>query len=505
MTNQFEERKAEILKNLAHNVQALDDYQKTHQLEFAYPETGPYARSLYKKQLEFFKAGKSHRFRLVSGGNGSGKSRSLAYEVALHATGQYPSWWEGKKYKKISTIWVVAKSSGTYRDSLQKHLFGNPGELTGTGLIPRDCILNTSVIPNSGGAIGTAQIRHTNGSVVSVEVKTFDMHRENLQGANVDLVAFDEEPPEDVYMEVIMRTRGTKTREPGISMLAFTPLEGLTNVVLRYLPNGMFPANYCHPDEKERWAIQITWADSPHLSEADKEAMLAEIPANLRDARSKGIPALGSGRVFPLHEADIVTNYLKIGPHWPRAFGLDFGWTCTAGIWGAKDPETGIIYLYGEYYQGHKPAHEHAYAIKQRGIWVPGVADSAGLSSNVSDGQNALDLFIQEGLNLIPAPKGAGSVAAGNAAVFGLLESGMLKVCYNLEHWLNEFRVYRYDPKDPNKIARNQSDHLMDATRYLISKFNDICISIEDIKDEEERLQNSIPRNDNDRNSITGY
>ena len=47
--------------------------------------------------------------------------------------------------------------------------------------------------------------------------------------------------------------------------------------------------------------------------------------------------------------------------------------------------------------------------------------------------------------------------------------------------FLDEFRIYRYDSKDPNKIARNQEDHLLDTLRYLNSIFEMISMSEYDL------------------------
>jgi phage terminase large subunit-like protein len=44
----------------------------------------------------------------------------------------------------------------------------------------------------------------------------------------------DEECPHDVYLECLTRLLTTK----GIAMLTFTPILGLTEVVLRFLPAG---------------------------------------------------------------------------------------------------------------------------------------------------------------------------------------------------------------------------------------------------------------------------
>jgi phage terminase large subunit-like protein len=498
----FDQTKSKVLEDLSQKLKALQQYHQYNKLEFTFPKDGPYARELYPKHLEFFRAGAKHRFRMLSGGNGSGKSYSMGYELSLHATGLYPDWWEGRKLRKPQTIWIVAESAALFRDSLQKVLFGNPGEELGTGLIPKDSIISTGAMPGVTGAIGSALVKHKNGHVVSIVLKTFDMRRENLQAANVDVVAFDEEPPEDVYEECVMRTRGTKTKDPGFVMLAFTPLKGLTNVVLQYLPNGVFPKDGLIYEKPDYYSCRISWDDAPHLTDKDKEALISSIAPNLRDARTKGVPALGSGRVFPVHEEDIVLNYLKIAPHWPRAYGLDFGWNCTAAIWGAKDPDTGILYLYGEYYKGEMAPYQHAHAIKERGVWIPGICDPRGDKSSERDGSKLIDEYKSLGLEL---EIGDNSIQSGIARVLNLMESGLLKVTYNLEHWLEEFRVYRYDAKDPNKIARNQNDHLMDATRYLVSRFDEIAISSAEIQEEEYRSKNSKPKYILGRSDITGY
>lgn len=498
----FDQNKSKVLEGLSLKLKALQQYHHYNKLGFTFPDTGPYARDLYPKHLEFFKAGAKHRFRMLSGGNGSGKSFSMAYELSLHATGLYPDWWQGKRAKKPQTIWIVAESAALYRDSLQKLLFGNPGEEVGTGLIPKDCIVSTGAMPGVTGAIGSALIKHASGHVVSIVLKTFDMRRENLQAANVDVIAFDEEPPEDVYEECVMRTRGTKTKEPGFVMLAFTPLKGLTSVVLQYLPNGVFPKDGLISEKPDYYVCRISWDDAPHLTEKDKEALISSIAPNLRDARTKGVPALGSGRVYPIHEDDIVVNFLKIAPHWPRAYGLDFGWNRTAAVWGAKDPETSIIYLYGEYYKGEMAPYQHAYNIKGRGAWIPGISDPRGDKSSERDGSKLIDEYRSLGLELEP---GDNAIQSGVARTLNLLECGLLKVTYNLEHWLEEFRVYRYDSRDPNKIARNQNDHLMDATRYLISRFDEVAVSSAEIQDEESKSKNPKPKGPGGRSNITGY
>src|SRR5262245_47061482 len=52
----------------------------------------------YKKQIEFHAAGASHRERLLCAGNQLGKTLAGGFEVAMHTTGLYPDWWQGRRF-----------------------------------------------------------------------------------------------------------------------------------------------------------------------------------------------------------------------------------------------------------------------------------------------------------------------------------------------------------------------------------------------------------------------
>jgi phage terminase large subunit-like protein len=462
------------LLNIATAIKAFTEHKKYNLIDSVFPLEGPFSRVAYAKHWEFFKAGATHRFRVLGGGNGSGKSFTGATELAYHMTGEYPEGWEGYVFKKAIKVWVVCESGSLWRDSMQQALLGSVGEELGTGLIKKDVLHDTKSMPGVPGALGQIQVKHKDGGTSSVTVKTFEMGRNQFQAATLDLLIFDEEPPEDIYAECIMRTRGVKgVKRPGIVMMMFTPLKGLSEVVMRYLPNGRFPPGGTHPEHPDRYAIAISWDDAPHLTEEDKATMIAEMPPNERDARTKGIPALGSGRIYPISEDDFVVTPLEIPEYFPQAYSLDFGWNNTAVVWMAQDPVTQIIYVYSEYKRGKLPDSQHAYAIKERGDWMSGAADPSG-GGRRDDGKMRIDYFRTLGLDLHP---GYNSLITGIAQVYNMLESGMLKIFSNLTKILDEIRVYRYDSKDPNKPARSQDDHLLDALRYGISIFEMIAVS----------------------------
>lgn len=489
------------LLNIARAIQAFSEHKKYNLIDSVFPMEGPFSRFAYVKHWEFFKAGLTHRFRVLGGGNGSGKSFTGATELAYHMTGDYPAGWEGHVFKKAIKVWVICESGSLWRDSMQQALLGSVGEEIGTGLIRKDYVHDTKSMPGVPGAIGQIQTKHKNGGISSVTVKTFEMGRNQFQAATLDLIIFDEEPPEEIYSECITRLRGVKgVKEPGKCMMLFTPLKGLSEVVMRYLPNGRFPPGGTHPEHKDRYAIAISWDDAPHLTEEDKATMIAEMPPNERDARTKGIPALGSGRVYPVGEDDVVVKPFEIPDYFPRAYALDFGWNNTAALWLAQDPVTQIIYVYSTYKKGKVTDAQHAYAIKERGDWMTGAADPSG-GGRRDDGRMRIDYFRSLGLDLRP---GYNSIVTGVSQIYNMLESGMLKFFSNLTELLDEYRVYRYDSKDPNKIARNQDDHLLDALRYGISIFEMIAVSHYDME-----MEGSDPyedyRESRDIDPITGY
>ena len=487
------------LLDIARAIQSFTDHKKYNLIDSVFPDDGPFARSLYHKHVSFFEAGANHRFRVLGGGNGSGKSFSGAVELSYHMSGNYPEWWKGYRFKKAIKCWVICESGSLWRDSMQQLLLGSTGEETGTGLLRKDCIAGTKSMPGVPGAIGQIQVKHESGGISSVTVKTFEMGREQFQAATLDLLVFDEEPPESIYGECIQRTRGVKgVKEPGRVMMMFTPLKGISDVVLRFLPSGRYPANGTHPEHKERYAIAVSWDDAPHLSEEDKETMKAEMPPNELDARTKGLPALGSGRIYPLTEDDIVCTPFKIPDYFPRAYGLDFGWNNTAALWIAQDPTSQVKYLYAEYKKGKVTDSEHVHAIRQRGDGLIGAADPSG-GGRRDDGKMRIDYFRSLGLDLQPGYNG---ITTGIAQVYTELSSGMLKVFSNLEMFLDEFRVYRYDAKDPNKVARNQDDHLQDTLRYLISIFEMISVSQYDLDNDDEE---DTCRETRDFDPLTGY
>lgn len=208
--------------------------------------------------------------------------------------------------------------------------------------------------------------------------------------------------------------------------------------------------------------IMATWDDVPHLNADDKAAMLGSYPPYQRDARSKGVPMLGSGAIYPIPEDDVKIAPFDIPAFWPRAYGLDVGWKKTAAIWLAHNRETDVMYLYDAYYRGQEEPDVHAGAIKRRGEWMCGAIDPAARGRSQADGEQLIIKYRENGLDIIPA---INAVEAGLYEVYQRLSTGRLRVFAQLFDYWTEYRLYRRDEK--GKVVK-EMDHLMDAKRYAI-------------------------------------
>ncbi len=224
----------EALSEIALELEALERIDRQTRLFQLYPDTGPLRRELYPKHQAFFRAGVDKIERAAIAANRVGKTWGIGgYETALHLTGEYPDWWQGRRFKHPIDAWAAGDTSETTRDIVQHALMGSLGEL-GTGLIPAANIIGEPTKRMGvAGAMDTARIKHTpTGGVSLVGFKSYDQGRKKFQGTAKHLVWLDEEPPEDVYDECLVRLMTLN----GMMLCTFTPLLGLSKVALRFLP-----------------------------------------------------------------------------------------------------------------------------------------------------------------------------------------------------------------------------------------------------------------------------
>lgn len=448
----------------------LEEKKKRHEenklFYFYFQPNTPFSIEHYKKHWEFFLNGLEARQRLLLAANRIGKTESGGgYETACHAVGWYPSFWPGKKIPgdKNLTIWVCGDTKKTVRDILQKKFLGDSLSNYGTGLIPKKYINRFTRASGAAETVDTIYIDRIGGGTCQIVFKSYDSGRDTFQGTEVDIILLDEEPPLEVYTECLLRTMTGN----GFLILTFTPLMGMTELIDKFTNATDKAGN----KDSNRLVTTATWDDVPHLSKEQKDELWASIPEFQRDARSKGIPQLGSGAIYRISLDDVVVEPFEIPSHWKRVYSLDVGWNRTACLWGAINPDNDILYIYDELYETQKQPYEYARMIKQRGEWMRGVVDSASGNANQHDGHNIYDMLISEGLKLQYPNK---SVEAGILKVWEGLTMGKIKFFKRCSNLQDEYKVYRRDEK--GKIVKVK-DHLMDCLRYLVMSGLDIATS----------------------------
>lgn len=227
---------------------------------------------------------------------------------------------------------------------------------------------------------------------------------------------------------------------------------------------------------ESKYLVMAGWDDVPHLDERTKRELLESTPAHLREARSKGVPTLGSGAIFPVDEEQIKESAVIIPDHWPRLVGIDFGWDHpTAVVWGAWDRDTDTVHIYDIYRVSEQPVAVHAAAITQRGAWIPVAWPHDGLQHDKGAGIELAEQYRKHSVNMLPemaqfpeseehTATSRVSVEAGIADMLDRMLTGRLKVAMHLTEWFDEFRLYH---RKDGKIVK-QYDDLLSATRYLI-------------------------------------
>jgi phage terminase large subunit-like protein len=409
--------------------------------------------SPYPKQVEFHAAGSLYRERLLMAGNQLGKTLAAGMETAMHLTGRYPDWWTGRRFAKATNFWAAGVTGTGTRDNPQRILLGRPGSF-GTGAIPKDALVGCSPSRGMADAIDTIRVRHTDGGTSTLTLKTYEQGRERWQGETLDGVWFDEEPPEDIYTEGLTRTNATN----GFVYVTFTPLLGISNVVRRFYMDKS-PGTHI---------TQMTIDDAAHYSPEQKAAIIASYPEFEREARTKGIPQLGSGRVFPLSEDSIACASFAIPGHWPRINGIDFGWDHpSAGVELAWDRDSDILYVIAAHRARQQTPAMFAAAVKPWGDY-PWSWPHDGLQHDKGSGEQLAAQYKQTGLNMLALratfEDGTSGLEAGVMEMLERMQTGRLKVFIHLRDWFEEFNLYHR--KDGLIVKSN--DDLLSATRYAM-------------------------------------
>lgn len=396
-------------------------------------------------------------------GNQLGKTLSGSAEAAIHLTGRYPDWWRGRVFDRPVRAMAGSESAELTRKGVQTLLVGEPTDERswGTGFIPKDCLIDwfrRAGVPN---ALDSVSVRHGGGGDVQaghsvINFGSYDQGRSKWQASTLEFVWFDEEPPMEIYSEGLTRITATQ----GMVYGTFTPLLGMSEVCKRFL---MDPS----PD---RINITMTIDDALHYTADQRSKIVAGYPAHEREARAKGIPTLGSGRIFPVSDAAISIESRTFPREMSRIRGVDFGYDHPfAAVECVHDRDADIVYVTKAYRQRESTPIIHAAAVRAWGDeWVPIAWPHDGLQHDKGSGSQLADQYRSQHLNMLPEratfEDGTNGVEAGLMAMLDRMHTGRLKVFAHLTEWFEEFRLFH---RKDGKVVKEMDD-LLSATRYAI-------------------------------------
>ncbi|OCO98900.1 MULTISPECIES: terminase family protein [unclassified Ensifer] len=422
--------------------------QNTNRLRYYQP---------YAKQTAFHAAGATFRERLFMAGNQLGKTLAGAAEAAMHLTGDYPHWWAGRRFDRPITMIGGSESHELTRDGVQRLLVGPPmsEEDWGTGYLPKQAISGWTRRSSASGALDSVTVRHASGGISTLLLKAYEQGRAKWQANTVDYVWFDEEPPEDVYFEGITRTNATG----GSVAVTFTPLKGMSSVVSRYL---------LEPSE-DRTVVTMTIDDAEHYSPEERAKIVASYPAHEKEARTKGVPTLGSGRIFPVTEEQIRVEPFEIPRHWVQIGGLDFGWDHPfAAALCAWDRDADVFYVTRCYREREATPIIHAASLKPWGAWLPWAWPHDGLQHDKGSGEQLAAQYRGQGLAMLSDratfDDGTNGVEAGISDMLQRMQTGRFKVFSTCGDWFEEFRLYH---RKDGRIVKERDD-VLSASRYAL-------------------------------------
>jgi phage terminase large subunit-like protein len=433
----------------------------------------------FKHQHDFFKTGLSPR-RGILAANRIGKTVSTCFETAYHLTGQYPVWWEGKKFLKPVTVFVAGEGWEQVARVLQDELIGTKDikikDQIGTGAIPRDCI-NFNTMRNDGANVIGVEIKHTTGGFSYLLFGNYTQEVRNLQGFKLDFVVFDEQPPDDIFSELVTRTATTQ----GQVLCSFTPLKGLNGLVSKFWYGE---EGYNH--------IRVSWEDVPEYDPWGEPFLLKETRRQLerdylpheREARIAGIPVMGQGAVFQLRNWPTYKtgDYdFKNMNDIERVIALDLGLVNDKTVVSLMyyNRNTGDAWLHSQIVvKGQEEANPMNYInhlVRPEVFGCPIVlpADANTRGRYTMSSQSIRELFEEYQLNVHPNaimnPKDSEGKITNNKsygvnAMRQMLELGSLQINENCVEFLREAKNYFVDTKG----RFSDPDDCIDSARYAL-------------------------------------
>ncbi len=417
---------------------------------------------IHQKQLEFHKSTKRNRW--VFGGNRTGKTECGAVETIWLALGIHPF----KTNKPNINCWVVSLSNRVQKEVAQAKILK---------YLPKSKI--TDIVMSEGkksnpenGVIECLIIKNSFNTESKIWFKSCEEGREKFQGASLDFVWFDEEPPEEIYQECKMRILDKNGEIFG----TMTPLKGLTFIYEEIYLNK-------HQDP-EVFYMFISWEDNPYLNKTEIERLTKTMSKDEIESRKYGrFSMVDAGLVYNEFDENIhVITPFKIPTDWQDKISIDPGLNNPLSChWYARDFD-GNIYVIAEHYEQNKTIEYHSNKIKEiskslnwktisNGMYEA-LIDSAANQRTLSSPKSVSDIFYENGIAV--NTKVNKDVLSGISKVKTYLKNiageHRLFIFSNCKNLIREIKTYRWNGCD---APIKKDDHAMDELRYYICNIDE--------------------------------
>lgn len=411
---------------------------------------------IHKKQMEFHRCLKRNRW--VFGGNRSGKTECGAVECVWLARGIHPY----RQNRKDIFIWSISLSRQVQRDVAQNKIlyYLKPEWIS-------DVIMESgSKDYPENGIIDYILIKNVFGGISKIGFKSCDQGREKFQGASLDYIWFDEEPPEEIYTECRMRI----IDKCGEIFGTMTPLKGLSWVYNKIYLN--------ENNDNEIWYETMEWDDNPFLNNEEIYSLKKIMSNEELESRCCGKFTAKGGLVYAEFNPDIhVINPFNVPKEWYDNISIDPGLNNPLSAhWYAVDYD-GNIYVIAEHYEADKDIIYHSNAIKaisNKLEWrlgfggkIEAIIDSAANQKTLAGTKSVVELFFENGILVNPKVNkdlytGINRVKSYLRNANGQARLFIFKNCINL---IKEIKSYFWGKND---IPTKKDDHALDELRYYI-------------------------------------
>ena len=417
---------------------------------------------VHLKQVAFHKNPCKNRW--VFGGNRSGKTECGAVECVYMARGIHPY----RENRKDVNGWVVSLSTQVQRDVAQKKVLRY--------LNQRDIV---DVIMQQGkkgmpsrGVIDQIIVRNELGGTSTIGFKSCDQGREKFQGASLDFVWFDEEPPEDIYDECKMRVFDKN----GDIFGTMTPLKGLTWVYEKIYKASTY--------DKSIWCEFMEWADNPYLDNKSIERLSKSLDPKELESRRYGHFQANSGLVYTEFDENIhVIDPIDIPLDWQDNISIDPGLHNPLSCHFYAVDYDGNVYVVAEHYASNLDVATHAREInkiakslnwkRNSNGMLESLIDSAATARTLASEKNVVELFYDNGI--LVNPKVNKELFSGINRVKSYLKdadgNSHLFIFRTCVHLIDEFKRYWWSQGD---APIKKDDHALDELRYYLCSKPDI-------------------------------